>query len=292
MALSRTKLGTVFSNPILPQHPDLLSSLHRILVAVEQDTSPRTLDGGGAATLFAGARYDSVRTCLDSLRRLLVERVRSTLTAEKVTALRTLLGAPVPDFLDIIGHSLHENSNSSMLGWLLDPRTAPTIGPASLVALTSRFDDGGIWRSRVEAAVSRSVISVQRECPVVRDGTTEPHPGRIDLVVWGPDFVLAIENKVLAKEHSEQTDGYWSWLAEHRIAHAGIFLSPAGLPANSESFMSVSYLDLLACLMEGPARMTPAPAEEAVLASYVKTLAGTLLRSELRLIEQSQESEN
>ena len=287
--LSRTGIGTVFALPLVSAHPGLLTSLQDILLAVERDSSPRGLGGGGVATLFAGARLDSVRTCLDNLRGLLLERVRAALSAEKVAVLRALLELPVPDFLDILGLSKHENSNSSLLGWLLDPRTAPTIGPASLIALTGRFDDGERWRSRVEDAASRKAISVRREYPVVRDGADEPHPGRIDLVVWGPDFVLAIENKVLAREHGEQTSDYWSWLAEHRIAHAGIFLSPAGFPASSQDFVPVSYLDLLACLLEGPVQTRPTPAEELVLASYVKTLASGLLRAELRVIDQQEE---
>ena len=288
-SLSRAGIGTVFANPLVSDHPGLLTSLQDILLAVERDDSPRGLGGGGVATLFAGARLDSVRPSLNKLRDLLLDRARASLSAEKIVVLRTLLDLPVPDFLDILGRSEHENINSSLLGWLLDPRTAPTIGPASLISLTGRFDDGKRWRSRVEDAASRKVISVRREYPVAREGVDEPHPGRIDLVVWGPDFVLAIENKVLAREHGEQTGDYWSWLAEHRIAHAGIFLSPAGLPASSQNFVPVSYLDLLACLLEGPVQTRPNPGEELVLASYVKTLASGLLRAELRAIDQQEE---
>ncbi len=78
---------------------------------------------------------------------------------------------------------------------------------------------------------------------------------------------------MLAREHDDQTIAYWEWLAGHRVEHAALFLSPAGFPAASENFKPVSYLELLACLLEGPIRTKPAPAEELVLASYVKTLA-------------------
>jgi hypothetical protein len=41
-------------------------------------------------------------------------------------------------------------------------------------------------------------------------------------------------------------------------------------------------MDLLACLLEGVAGHAVDSAEEVVLASYVKTLAGYVLRTELR----------
>lgn len=285
--------GAVFASPLGFGYPAILSSLQDILLAVEQDLSPRGPRIDGIAALFAGGRLASVRTCLNSLQTLLLTRVRTTLAPEKIAVLRTLLGLPVPDFLDMFGRSTHENTNSSLIAWLLDPRTAPTIGPATLTVLAGLLDDGERWRSRIEHAVKRDAISVQRECPVVREGATQPHPDRIDLVVWGPDFVLAIENKVRARERADQTSDYWDWLAGHRWkAHAGIFLSPGGLPAGSHSFKSVSYLDLLACLLEGPTHTSPEPAEQVVLASYVKTLAAGLLRSEFRMINQERNPSN
>jgi hypothetical protein len=43
-------------------------------------------------------------------------------------------------------------------------------------------------------------------------------------------------------------------------------------------------MDLLACLLEGAADHAVDSAEEVVLASYVKTLAGSVLRTELRAV--------
>lgn len=287
--LPRSGIGALRASSVGSDHPPVLDSLREILLAVERDPSPRGLIAGSIATLFAGDRLSSIRGCLERLPALLLERVQRTLTPEKISVLRTLLNLPVPDFLDMLGFAMHENSNSNLLAWLLDPRTAPTIGPAALTALVARVETGEDWQRRIREAARRAAISVQRECPVAEEGTVEAHPGRIDLVVWGPDFVLAIENKVLAREHDDQTIAYWEWLARHRAPYAGLFLSPAGFPAASENFKPVSYLELLACLLEGPIRTKPAPAEELVLASYVKTLATGLLRTEFRAIHQREE---
>ena len=272
--------------PVGSDYPAVLKSLNELLRAVERDPSPRALTGGGRVALFAAARLASIRDCVEHLPALLLRHVQRTLAPDKIAVLRTLLAHPVPDFLDMFEKGMHENTNSSVLAWLLDPRTAPTIGPAALTELVARLENGSLWQSRIRAAAGRDAISVQRECPVTEEGTEELHPGRIDLVVWGPDFVLAIENKVQAKEHDNQTSEYWAWLANQPLhrAHAGLFLSPTGLPAFSEHFKPVSYLELLACLLAGPVQTKPEPAEELVLASYVKTLANGLLRSEVRAI--------
>jgi hypothetical protein len=122
-----------------------------------------------------------------------------------------------------------------------------------------------------------------------------------------PRFVLAVENKVLAREHGEQTRRYWDWLSKlapvstnpgqdqstkpgqfqsHlKFLSAGLFLSPSGFPPASGHFKALSYLELLSCFLED-LRATPTREEELVLSGYVKTLAAGILRSELRAISQ------
>jgi PD-(D/E)XK nuclease superfamily len=288
-SLSRTGSSALLVPSAGFEDSPVLHSLRKILLAVERDPSPRGLMGGGVATLFAGDRLASIRSCLDRLPGLLLDRVQRTLVPKKISVLQTLLRLPIPDFLGMCGLSMHENTHSSVLAWLLDPRTAPTIGPATLTALAARLENREILHSRIREAVKSGAIAVQRECPVAEEGIEDAHPGRVDLVVWGPNFVLAIENKVLAREHGEQTTDYWEWLEALHIEHAGIFLSPAGLPATSRNFKPVSYLELLSCLLEGPVRAKPEPAEELVLASYLKTLATGLLRAEFRAMHQGEE---
>jgi len=288
-ALPPTGVTALHTSPIGVEQPALLSSLQGILLALEQEPAPRVSAARGVAALFAGDRVALIRDCLESLPAVWLDRVRVTLGPEKIAALRTFLDAPVPDFLDILELSMDENTNSNVLRWLLDPRTAPTIGPATLNALVARLDEGSVWQRRIHEAIDRDSICVRREYTIAWEWTHETRLDRIDLVVSGPDFVLAIENKVLSREHGEQTSRYWEWLEQLRIAHAGIFLSPAGLPATSESFKPVSYLEMLGCLLEGPIRASLGPEEQFVLASYVKTLAAGVLRTELRSIRQREE---
>jgi len=105
---------------------------------------------------------------------------------------------------------------------------------------------------------------------------------RIDLLISGPDFVVAVENKIWSHEHDSQTTTYWQWLDElpRETLRAGLFLTPDGCPPGCPAFRPLSYLELLGCLLEAPAS-GPLPAvERSVLAGYVKALATEVLRTE------------
>ena len=158
------------------------------------------------------------------------------------------------------------------------------LAPAALLALATHFDDAEHWKERVRRGVAADQVVIRREFVIGRASDQPDDLSRIDLVVWGPDFVIGIENKVWSLEHSEQTQTYWRWLCSLGLAHAGVFLTPAGDHASCGGFRCLSYLDLLACLLEAPARGTISPGERTVLAGYVKTLATRILKAELRAL--------
>jgi hypothetical protein len=155
-----------------------------------------------------------------------------------------------------------------------------------LCALAEFLDETAKWSRHLTEAAASNCLSVKREYTLAREWTAEDSTDRLDLVISGPGFVLGLENKVSAREHSGQTAGYWRWLSEvtgvRGGLYGGLYLSPAGLAPASEGFRAVSYMDLLACLLEGASDHDVNSTEEVVLASYVKTLAGYVLRTELR----------
>lgn len=266
----------------------LLHTLQRVLAAFDTRSRP-------AQTPLSGLpdphRSDSItgplRQALETVRDAWLRHVRDTITREKAEVLRNLLGSTTPDFLGLLDMTDDENRHSAVLRWLLDPGCAPTIAPSALIALTKRLDRSSDWEHEIRAALKMGSIVVRREYTISREWTNEDRLDRIDLVVSSSSrkFVLAIENKVRAREHDEQTRRYWEWLEPLNCLRAGIFLSPAGFPPSSEWFKAISYLDLLPCILEGPLTSTPTAAEKIVLESYVKTLAAGILRSELHAIE-------
>lgn len=219
---------------------------------------------------------------MSTLEGALQRYVASVLGPTKTRVIKRLLGSPAPDVLRILGREDHENSHSDLIAWLLSPRRAPVVALHALRRLTSRMGNAGRWAEVLADAVADEAVSVRRE--FVLHGRDAVEQRRIDIVVSGPRFILAIENKVWASEHTDQTAAYWTWLDElgGPELRGGIFLSPDGRVATAREFLAVSYLDLVDALIEGPSRASITQAEEIVLASYLKTLARGVIPVEMR----------
>lgn len=137
----------------------------------------------------------------------------------------------------------------------------------------------------LDEAIHSECLSIRREVVLGREGPgTEADLERIDILISGPGFLLAIENKVWSHEHDGQTHTYWSWLEASSPVRAGLFLTPTGRPAACELFQPLSYASLLDCLLEGPSRHKLTPEEELVIASYAKTLTNGILRAQLHAL--------
>jgi hypothetical protein len=189
--------------------------------------------------------------------------------------------------LRILGREDDENSHSDLIAWLLHPRRAPTVAPAALHGLVERLALPADWIAKIDRNVAKQLISVRREVVLGREFADSDDLCRIDIVISGPDFVLAIENKVWSREHGDQTQAYWGWLKPMRCLRGGIFLSPGGLTASCPDFKSVSYLEMISLLLDGPSDSDMTPGEEIVLASYLKTLARHILPIEMRAVREA-----
>jgi len=278
--------GRVALAPSIIADDGLLHALQRVLAAFDTRSRPAQTPLSG---LPAPHRSDNIigplRHTLETIRDAWLRRVRDTITREKAEVLKNLLGSTTPDFLGLLDLTDDENRHSAVLRWLLDPKCAPTIAPLALIAFTKRLDRSSDWAHEIRAALELGSIVVRREYTISREWTDEDRLDRIDLVVLSRKFFLAIENKVWAPEHDEQTRRYWEWMQSLKVLRAGILLSPSGFLPASEGFKSMSYLELLPCILEGLLVSTPTAAEKIVLESYVKTLAAGILRSELHAIQ-------
>lgn len=270
--------------PLLPVRvftnasPRVLESLRGILGALER------AEGLPAGRTFRnGAHSEQLSELLRSLAPTLRRWVVSKLGQETIRILRTYLERDVPDFLGLLGRADDENAHSQILRWLLDPREAPTIAPHALVGLVGHLESSDEWRRAIRAAVASECISVKREYVIGREWD-EFGLDRIDIVVSGPGFMLAIEHKLWSLEHDRQTEAYWEWLKSLKVLRAGLFLSPVGRQPVSPSFKAISYFDLLRCLLEAAAGSRLTPHEEIVLATYLKTLSKSVLPAEMRAV--------
>ena len=116
------------------------------------------------------------------------------------------------DFLDIVGLARHENTHSRMLAWLLTPTGRHGLGCGLVKRLVEHCTGAS---ASAPVAVRKVAFSYWRN-------------GReADLVVWGHNFTLIIENKVDAAEQPNQCDDlYKNFKGE--ITPLFIFLTPDG----------------------------------------------------------------
>jgi hypothetical protein len=144
--------------------PRVVESIRMVLDELRQYVGEGIVPGIGEAY--------RTREQAESLTHLLVDlqhgwerRVADKLGAKKLEIVRRLLGRPAPDFLQLLGRVGDENTNSSVLAWLLDPRQAPTLALPALCALAEFLDDHVTWkRCLTEATTSvvyRSSASTQ-----------------------------------------------------------------------------------------------------------------------------------
>jgi hypothetical protein len=278
VALEGTPFSLALPAARLESQGSLLEALRAVLEAVNRHSPGSIVPAPGLHSEFGDA--------VDAALRAWRKHVARALGQRKIAAAEKLLAGDAPDFMGILDVADDENRHSAALRWLLDPHCAPTIAGPALLALVARLDDPKRWAVEIRRAIDADALSVHREYTIAYEWTEESRLDRIDLVVSSPRFVLAIENKVRAKEHGEQTRRYWDWLSglPLTLLRAGIFLSPSGFPPASDAFRALSYLELFSCLLEGPLHSTPALEEHLFLSGYTKNLAAGILRSELRAI--------
>jgi PD-(D/E)XK nuclease superfamily len=262
----------------------VLASLQLVLNEVETgSTSEWGLTASGPTPWLSG-RVPDLAGAIGDLHAALAQRLERILGPGKIAVVRRLLLHPAPDLLGLLSKTHDENMHSAMLGWLLDPRQAPGIAVPALSRLANWLPEPDAWRRSFQSAVANDSLCVRMEYTIAREWTDEERLDRIDIVVSGPKCILAIENKIRAREHDAQTESYWAWLEPLGLLRGGLFLSPSGLPPMSPGFHAISYLELLSCLLDGAVTSTLAPGEETMLASYLKTLSNGPLQPELRCI--------
>ncbi len=116
------------------------------------------------------------------------------------------------DFLAIIDQARAENTHSRMLQWLLKPTGRHGLGSGLVRRLVEHSTGEPAPTSLAVREVAFSQWRNDREA---------------DLVVWGEDFTLVIENKVDATEQPRQCDDLYANFKNEK-APQFLFLTPDG----------------------------------------------------------------
>lgn len=264
----------------------LARSVRAVLEKADRAELTHRLAASSLATEYRDPEhYKRLDATLRDLHAASQRRILGALGEERSRTAVRLLSSPIPDFLSVLGREHEENSHSDILRWLLDPVAAPAVAKAALLGLARRFDQPELWADKLQGAIASGTVSIRREFVYGREWGGTDELDRIDLLISGPGFVIAIETKLWAAEHNEQTLSYWEWLQTVPGLHAGVFLTPTGESAFCPEFKPVSFMELLALLLDAPTKGAASQPEEWVLASYLKTLSKTALRGELRLLK-------
>lgn len=174
------------------------------------------------------------------------------------------VGGPA-DFLDIIGRARDENTHSRLLEWILNPTARHGLGSELVRRLVQHCTGEPV----PVPVVRRVVFSYWRN-------------GReADLVVWGRNFTLIIENKVDASEQPAQCDDLYENF-KNEIAPLFLFLTPHGsqpftatTPEARRAFTTLSWPEVRSMLEAALNESRPATASADavdVVRNYLRTL--------------------
>ncbi len=145
------------------------------------------------------------------------------------------------DFLEIVGLARHENTHSRMLKWLLTPTARHGLGSGLVERLVEHCTGQAV---SVPLEVEKVVFSEWR------------NDREADLVVWGRNFTIIIENKVDASEQPSQCDDLYENF-KNENAPLFVFLTPDGRKPHTATtrrsrcaFKTLSWPEVRAMLEE------------------------------------------
>ena len=207
---------------------------------------------------------------LPAFERLLLE-LRPLLVAEALERRRTAARFNIFQELEL---GTDERLHTLMLGRLLDPRGHHDQGALFLGSFLETFvrlslQDADLLRTRVVVEQPTGAIGGQK--------------GYIDLCTLLPDgTIVALENKILAAEHSNQIERYLAWIAkESRSTESRlIFLTPSGrrpISGDTPRVRCLSHADLAQWLNDLaprlPSRLRSVVEQYADLCLWISELA-------------------
>lgn len=181
-------------------------------------------------------------------------------------------------YFEIINKQYNENVHSSFLAWLLTPNL-PNNKEHGFKDLFLRRFLNRIQKDNSFTEMDFSDVEVRTESS---PRTSADNKIRYDIVLLSKHNRLAIiiENKVYSKEGDLQLDNYFKiaqklFPPNYTIFY--IFLSPGGIPASDEKWLSISYFDI-AKIIENLLKSTNRNKFTPFIEQYLLTLRYNIMR--------------
>lgn len=177
-------------------------------------------------------------TDLQALERFVVE-------SDELLALEEQIGRF--NLFEALGVARAEIRHSNCLAWLLTPSESHGQGDLFLKAFLM-----DVLRRARQQGVPPPVSPVELDGADLRGVQVRREWRRIDLAVTceSPSFVVVVENKIDAGEHSNQLERYETIVAAElpNVPTLFVLLTPGGESATRERWVTYSYADLHRCL--------------------------------------------
>lgn len=161
---------------------------------------------------------------------------------------RLELGLDSLNIFNVLCIETNELRHSNMLAWLLNPKGNHNLGSKVL----KRF-----LRQIFSSPLQPGLSPVDAEAMDFNSVQIEREWKHIDILIIASDVVIAIENKVFSKEHSNQLQRYREVIEKHFPSHkhAYVFLTPNGESPETETdfYEPLSYefiADLITRILE------------------------------------------
>lgn len=208
---------------------------------------------------------------------------------------------------NVIGAERSENRHSAFLRWVLDPSSSHGLATEPL-KLFLRLTASLAWGPQTFGDVLyRKVLAGNYDLELLEPIETEKSVGRLDtsaketgkdrIDLWtvvcltyedeGEEMKLAfpivIENKIYSKEGKDQTKRYYAAVNNYIDAKKketgldyrpiGVFLSPDNKQAGCNQFVSITYQQLLDCVLTPISYMAMPAAECSFVNTYIHNLS-------------------
>lgn len=182
------------------------------------------------------------------------------------------------NIFDILKSAHHEIRHSNVLAWLFDPNANHGLGKRFLFDFIKEFIKRNQQKFNIEdwAFLDYSNIQVVREWKKNRDNSLDI------LILFKEDKkLIAIENKVFAKESENQTLKYRKLLEQKYFNYERmlVFLTPAGEDAQDIEWDSISYQEIYNILKEILSSCELTQTIKLVLQNYLEILGSDIMEN-------------
>jgi hypothetical protein len=175
--------------------------------------------------------------------------------------------------------STQEIRHSNFLAWLFDPNESHSFGDKIIKDVVCKLVREN--REQCEKIGFDSITMMLLDYSSFKIYREREH---IDLLMVSDSekIIFCFENKVFSGEHDEQLNRYMRKIEEmyHGYKVMYIFLTPDGLEASEEDWLTLSYRDLIKIIVDDAEKTVLSIQEQVYIDNYINTVRRSIMQDE------------